>query len=300
MKISPKAIAVYLATAAALLILPAAHAEKIKKKIPKNPREWVETGQNDYAYKWMRYLMFVPKDYGKTEKKYPLILFLHGAGQKGDVVNDLTYVGLTAQLTGRKKASFPFIVISPQLPGPRGFDIPHSLDRGTWYYNEFYEVVNKLLDFLIERYAVDESRIYCVGASMGGYGTWKMAVKYPDRFAAIAPLCGEGDPNEVCAVKHIPTWVFHCEGDEIMPVKGSDEMVEALKACGGNVKYTRPEGGDHQKCWGNQFDDLYKWLLTNTKSGAASSAAPSYSPTNYDNAPAGESEEADAEPGEEE
>ncbi|MBD3392596.1 MAG: prolyl oligopeptidase family serine peptidase [Chitinivibrionales bacterium] len=271
---------------AALIIIVAVQlstAEKIRDEIPDNPRKWVETGQSKHQFTWVKYLLFIPKDYGDTEKEYPCILHLHGAGQKGDNVNALRAVGLPAQLAGKKRPDFPFIVISPQLPGPRGFQIPYALDRGLWYYDEFLEQVDRLIDHVVENYAVDESRIYCVGASMGGYGTWKMAVKYPDRFAAIAPLCGEGNPDEVCQVKHIPTWVYHCEGDEVMPVKGSDEMVEALKACGGKVEYVRPDGGDHMKCWSNQFEDLYPWLLTHQKS-AAPSAAPSYEPS-YEPAP---------------
>ncbi len=258
------------AVACALLVVHNASAEKIRKKIPQEPREWVEPYQNMYAFTWIKYLMYIPKDYSEGNKKYPLILYLHGAGQKGYSPSNLAYVALNAQLAGRKRGSFPFIVVSPQLPGPAGFEIPYSLDRGKWFYKEFFEELDKLLDHVIENYAVDEDRIYCVGASMGGYGTWKMAAMYPDRFAAIAPLCGEGDPDEVCKVKNIPTWVYHCAEDEVMPVKGSDVMVEALKACGGNVEFVRPAGGDHEKCWSNNFDDLYEWLLKHSKTAAPS------------------------------
>jgi len=251
-----------------------ASAEKIRNKIPKNPREWVEPGQNLHVFTWVNYLLFIPKDYGKSEKKYPLILNFHGAGQKGNDPNALRSVGLNAQLAGKKRNKFPFIVVSPQLPGPKGFSIPSSLDRGLWYYDEFFEQIDKLLDHLVQRYAIDETRIYCVGASMGGFGAWKMAAKYPTRFAAVAPLCGEGDASSVCAVKDVPVWVFHCEEDEIMPVKGSDEMVEALKACGGKVEYVRQKGGDHMACWSNTFDDLWPWLLTHQKVKEESPTSP--------------------------
>jgi predicted peptidase len=253
------------AVGALLIAFFPANADKIRDKIPANIREMVEPYQNEYTYLWLNYLMYIPPDYVKTTKKYPLILYFHGAGQKGAVVSDLTFCCLNKQLEGEKKKNFPFIVVSPQLPGPRGFSVPHSLDRGTWYYRDYLEVVNKLLSHLVEAYAVDESRIYCVGASMGGAGTWKMASMFPERFAAIAPLCGEGNPADACKVKDIPIWVFHCEDDEIMPVKGSDEMVEALKACGGKVEYKREKGGDHEECWSNDFDDLYKWLLKHKK-----------------------------------
>jgi predicted peptidase len=266
MKIYSKVIAVSLLSVMyCLLSVRSASAEKIRDEVPENPRKWVELFQNAYSFTWLRYLMYIPKDYGDTDKKYPLILYFHGAGQKGYQPNDLRIVALNAQLAGKKKDKFPFIVVSPQLPGPRGFEIPYSLDRGKWYYDDFFMEVDKLLNHLIKFYAVDESRIYCVGASMGGYGVWKMAAMYPGRFAAIAPLCGDGDPGEACKVKGLPAWVFHCEEDEIMPVKGSDKMVEALKQCGGKVEYVREKGGDHERCWSNQFDDLYRWLLTHSK-----------------------------------
>lgn len=228
-------------------------------------QSFVATGQHAYNFEWLKYLMYVPTDYVKSKMSYPLILYFHGAGQKGEDAELLRVCALNKQLDENKHDKFPFIVVSPQLPGKPGFEMPYSMDRGTWYYEEFFETVNKLLDHLISRYAIDESRIYCVGASMGGFGTWRMAALYPQRFAAIAPLCGEGDPKDVCKVKDIPVWVFHCEGDEIMPVKGSDVMVEALKGCGGKVEYVRPKGGDHMACWSNQFDDLYKWLLQHHK-----------------------------------
>ncbi len=240
-------------------------ADKIREKVPENSRGFVETQQNAYMYNWLRYLMYVPKEYANSAKDYPLILYFHGAGQKGTDATDLTYCCLNKQLEGDKRGDFPFIVVSPQLPGPKGFSIPYSLDRGKWYNTDFLKYCNKLLDHIIERYAVDSNRIYCVGASMGGYATWKMSIMYPDRFAAIAPLCGEGDPDNVCAIKDVPVWVYHCEEDEVMPVGNSDKMVKALKDCGGDVTYVRPDGGDHHQCWSNRFNQLYDWLLTHEK-----------------------------------
>ena len=228
-------------------------------------RTFVAVYQHAYNFEWLKYLMYVPADYLKSGKSYPLIVYFHGAEQKGDDPDLLRVCALNKQLDENKKEKFPFIVISPQLPGKPGFEMPYSMDRGTWYSGKFLSEVNDLLDHIIARYAVDTNRIYCAGASMGGFATWEMAIRYPHRFAAIAPCCGEGDPSQVCAIKDVPVWVFHAEADEIMPVKGSDDMISALKACGGKVEFVRPAGGDHEKCWSNQFDELYKWLLTHNK-----------------------------------
>ena len=84
---------------------------------------------------------------------------------------------------------------------------------------------------------------------------------YPDRFAAAAPCAGEGHPGDAPLLKDLPLWVFHAEGDEIMPVSASDAMVDAVRAAGGEVTYIRPEGGNHQSAWANEFPDLYDWFL---------------------------------------
>ncbi|MDD5675610.1 MAG: dienelactone hydrolase family protein [Chitinivibrionales bacterium] len=234
-------------------------AEKYNNQLDK--RSFVAAYQNAYSFEWLKYLMYVPKDYAQSKKSYPLILFFHGAGQKGEDAALLRACSLPKQLEENKKESFPFIVVAPQLTGKVGFEMPYSLDRGTWYPTKFLKEVNDLLDHLIERYAIDTARIYCVGASMGAGAVWKMAALYPTRFAAIAPLCGEGNQEDACKVKNIPIYVYHCQKDEIMPVAGSDAMVAAVKKCGGRVEFVRPEGGNHEQCWSNQFDDLYKWLL---------------------------------------
>src|SRR5688572_30823837 len=148
------------------------------------------------------YLLFLPEAYGKDPaKKWPTILFLHGAGERGSDVN-LVKVHGPPKIVEQKK-DFPFIVISPQCPSGEWWD-PQTLIA--------------LLDEVSADHAVDPDRVYLTGLSMGGYGTWETAIRYPDRFAAIAPICGGGNKHRVRGIKHVPTWVFHGDKDGAVPV----------------------------------------------------------------------------------
>lgn len=195
------------------------------------------------------YLLFLPRDYFKGDKRWPVMMFLHGMGQRGNDPNQVKLFG--PPMLAEKDPDFPFIVVSPQCPD-----------------NEFWEpeMVIALLDQIEKTYRTDPERVYLTGLSMGGFGTWRTAVCYPDRFAAIAPVCGGGDPKKVKRIKHLPTWTFHGDKDQIVSIKCSQEMVDALKACGGDVKFTVYPGVDHGS-WVPAYNDpeLYKWLLAHKR-----------------------------------
>jgi predicted peptidase len=192
-----------------------------------------------------RYLVFLPSGEGEVEKRWPLILFLHGAGERGDSL-DLVAVHGPPRLV-RDREDFPFIVVSPQLPR-----------RQKWSP----ERLAAFLDGVVARYPVDMDRIYLTGLSMGGDGTWAVAAEYPERFAAIVPISGAGDPRSVCALKDLPVWAFHGASDAVIPARRSRRMVEALQACGGNVRLTVYPDVAHD-AWTRTYDDpaLYAWLL---------------------------------------
>jgi predicted esterase len=197
-----------------------------------------------------RYLTYVPPDYEKDpNRKWPLLVFLHGSGERGDDLERVKVHGppkLVAQ--GR---TLPFIVISPQCPNGRWW-LPAEL---------LY-----MIDQVSAKYRVDQDRVYLTGLSMGGFGTWTTAMEAPERFAAIAPICGGGDVRDVERLKGIPTWVFHGGKDPVVPLARSDEMVKALKAKGGTVGLTvYPDAGHDSWTATYENEAFYQWLLANRR-----------------------------------
>ena len=192
----------------------------------------------------LKYLLYLPKDYD-TKESWPLMLFLHGAGERGDDLDRVKLHGPPKLIA--KGKDFPFVVASPQCPG-----------------NHWWEPValTGLLDEIVEKYKIDKDRIYVTGLSMGGFGTWSLAAQSPERFAAIVPICGGGEPVKAKLLPSLPTWVFHGAKDPIVPIARSEAMVEALKKAGGNVKFTIYPNAGHD-AWTETYDNpkLYEWLL---------------------------------------
>ncbi len=197
------------------------------------------------------YLLYLPKDYGKTQDKWPLMIFLHGAGERGSDLNKVKVHG-PPKLVERGK-DLPFIIVSPQCP------------PGHWWPTKV-ETVMALIDEIVEKYNVDESRIYLTGLSMGGYGTWAIACAHPERFAAIVPICGGGQPYLASRLQDVPVWAFHGEKDPVVPVRESQRMVAVVNAAGGNARLTVYPDAQHDS-WTQTYDnpDLYTWLLSHTK-----------------------------------
>jgi predicted peptidase len=201
----------------------------------------------------LNYLRYLPPDYGQQPgKKWPLILFLHGAGERGDDLKLLKRHGLP-KIAGRKK--LPFIILSPQCPEPL-------------WWSDFLPQLNALLDENVETLDVDTSRIYLTGISMGGFGTWHLATEYPNRFAAIAPICGGGPwmygfPEKASEILHLPVWAFHGAKDNVVPIECSEQMVNYLRGCGGNVNYTIYPDAAHDS-WTPTYNNpqLYEWFLS--------------------------------------
>jgi len=198
----------------------------------------------------INYLMFLPKDYANTGKPSPMIVFLHGSGERGNDLEKVKAWGPPAIV--EKNPNFPFIVLSPQCPD------------GQWW-NIF--LLKGMIDDVLAKYNVDKSRVYLTGLSMGGFGAWELAMTFPDYFAAVAPICGGGNPILVSKLKNTPVWVFHGKKDESVPEQQSAIMVEALKKIGANVEYTvLPEGG-HSDAWIYAYDKagLFDWFLKHQK-----------------------------------
>ena len=198
------------------------------------------------------YLLFLPQGYGRDlEKMWPLILFLHGAGERGDRLELVKKHGPPNLV--EQQADFPFIVVSPQCPA--GLWWPEKLDD-----------LGALLDEVEARYAVDSRRIYLTGLSMGGYGTWSLAQDQPERFAAIVPICGGGSRALARRLKDLPVWVFHGAKDKTVPLEESEKMVAAIKRAGGSPRLTIYPDAGHDS-WTETYDnpELYEWLLSNVR-----------------------------------
>ena len=231
------------------------------KKMKTTSDSVLPPGQHPQAFKKTitktlscKYLLFLPDGYGEKEQSWPMMLFLHGAGERGDDLKKVKKHG-PPKIVERRK-DFPFIVVSPQCP------------QDDWW-TEKVEVLINLLDDIVARYDVDTERIYLTGLSMGGYGTWTLAAKYPQRFAAIVPICGGGKRFLAWQLKDVPVWAFHGAKDRVVPLKESQEMVNAIKARGGNAKLTvYPEAGHDSWTETYNNEQLYDWLLKHRKGKA--------------------------------
>jgi len=215
--------------------------------------------------KTIRYLLYLPKEYAVKEAKWPLMLFLHGRGESDGPLSIVKKWG-PPRLVERGE-NFPFVLISPQCPPS-----PES-----WPQPGQQALLVALLDHITKGFKIDSERIYLTGLSMGGYGSWRLAAEYPDRFAAVVPICGGGSPQDASKLKSLPIWVWHGTLDPAVPLQRSIDMVEAIKSAGGtNIHFTKLEGIGHNS-WEAAYasPDLYQWLAKQTASKNSSHAGPS-------------------------
>jgi predicted peptidase len=203
----------------------------------------------------VRYLLYLPPLYAESDERWPLMLFLHGAGERGADLEKVKIHG-PPKLIAAEGKDFPFVIVSPQCP-----------EDGWWSDEVQIETLDALLDHIVDRYRIDQHRIYVTGLSMGGFGVWRMAARYPDRFAAIAPICGGGDPKDAASIRHLPVWAFHGAEDKVVAVERSQEMVDALEKAGGDVTFTVYPQAGHDS-WTQTYDDpeLYEWFLKHRRS----------------------------------
>ncbi len=195
----------------------------------------------------LSYLLYLPEGYDKEKKSWPLILYLHGKSLRGDDLEQLKSYGLAAQL--ENDLSIPFIVVSPQCPDDR------------YWMDEEQDLV-RMVDDVAARYYVDPDRIYVTGHSMGGRGTWVLAAKHPDKFAAIVPLADA--PTDAALAKQVakvPVWTFHGAKDEVVPVANMRRFVSWVKAAGGDIHYNELPEGDHFILDTYENKEIYEWLL---------------------------------------
>ena len=199
----------------------------------------------------LKYLIYLPKDY--LTKKYPLVLFLHGAGERGANLKDIEIHGLPKLVRNGKK--FPFIIIAPQCPLNLWWSDPLPVD-----------LLSKLVNDIVMKYGIHKNHVFCTGLSMGGYGTLALSIKNPKLFSAIIPICGGVDIKnffDILNLKNLPIWLFHGDKDEVIPLENSQSIYKVLKPVNKNIKLTVYKGVDHNS-WDRAYDDneLYKWMLS--------------------------------------
>lgn len=196
------------------------------------------------------YLIYLPENYNEkdTQNSWPLLLFLHGAGEIGTDIEKIKGHGLPRLIKEGKQ--FPFIVVSPQA------------NKFGWQPDILYE----LLQNIKTNYKVDNERVYLTGLSMGGAGTWDLAIKYPEEFAAIIPICGRADTSKIWRLRNMPVWCFHGDKDEIVPFADSWKMINSLKNYNPSARLTVYPGVGHDS-WTATYenDSIYRWLLSHKR-----------------------------------
>lgn len=188
-----------------------------------------------------------PKDF-EEGKKYPVIMFFHGAGGRGDNINvlkDNPYFKITDM-----HDNFPFITVAPQC------------NAETWF--DLFEKMKNLIENIYEKDFTDKKRFYAMGVSMGGYATWQIAISMPKYFAAIVPICGGGMYWDAARLKNVPVWAFHGAKDSCVFLEESQKMVDAVNYNNGYAKLTVYPENEHNS-WSDTYanPEVFAWLLKN-------------------------------------
>lgn len=201
---------------------------------------WTDTASGQAA-------VSLPEGYdADTDRRWPLLIFLHGAGERGD---DLDRVGIHGPLKERREGrDLPFVIVAPQVP-----------EGGRWTVGR----VAAAMDDAITQYRIDPDRVYVTGLSMGGYGTWEAIERMPERIAAAVPICGGGNPIGIGDARTVPVWNFHGAMDPVVPISESVRMVGRLRDAGGDVRFTVYPDAGHD-AWSETYanPEVYEWLLS--------------------------------------
>jgi len=238
------------------------------------------------------YWLYLPRGYNdSSEEKLPVIMFLHGGGERGEDINKVLKHGPIKEVYNGR--DLPFIIIAPQMPSMPIDEQRPSRERRTppvktgrksmlrtvtgiedrfdslgppQGWNEIEKDLIMILDNTLKNYRADPNRMYLTGLSYGGFGTWYMAIHHPDRWAAVAPICGAGDNSQVHKIGKTPVWLFQGGRDNVVPPEISLKTADILDAAGGNVRVTVHEDLPHD-CWTRVYsgEDIYNWFLSHSR-----------------------------------
>jgi len=218
-----------------------------------------------YAERGLPYRMLAPLEVAEGER-YPLVVFLHGAGERGDDnVAQLKY--LPTWLSAPKaRAKHPCFLIAPQCPKNQKWSSAHWAEKQPRMAEQPVDemaTVIALIEHVMATQPIDPDRVYLTGLSMGGFGTWELAMRRPAMFAAVAPICGGGDATQAAKLKDVPVWAWHGDKDRAVPVTRTRELIEALRAAGGEPRYTELRGVGHDS-WTAAYtreDGVVPWMF---------------------------------------
>jgi predicted peptidase len=201
----------------------------------------------------------------QTGELYPLVLFLHGAGERGNNPADVL-AHFPVLMGGPYRQVYPSFVLSPQCRDEKFWARIHWRDPAGRMADEpgsMMKMVMAILDHSLATLPIDPNRVYLTGLSMGGFGCWELATRRPTTFAAVAPICGGGDPDRVAILKNVPIWAFHGADDNVVDVIHSRRLIDALRKIGANPRYTEyPHAGHHS--WVPAYDrasGLLDWMF---------------------------------------
>jgi len=225
------------------------------------PNTGFATKQFTFAGETRNYTVFIPHSYN-PQSRYPVIVFLHGVLESGSDGKKCVTVGIGPAVSERAK-TFPFIVVFPQ-------------SGGDWKGEEKVRLCLATLDQILKDYpAADPGRVILTGLSNGGDGTWSIGAAHPERFAALVPMCAEGDYDDVPKLTSIPIWCFHNSVDPFRSSGNARGMCDRIKAAGGNVKYTQYGGFGHD-CWTRTYEEgeVFQWMLAQHRGSGKAAGAP--------------------------
>lgn len=220
----------------------------------------------------LNYRMLKPADYDSS-KSYPLVLFLHGAGERGsDNYSQLKW-GVSHFAEPKMRKKYPAFVVAPQVPEGEYWSTLESVRDTTSFSVPMLEkpaepmrLTIELLKQLQKRFSIDSNRLYVTGISMGGFGTFDLIERHPNMFAAAVPICGGGDATRAFFLKDMPIWVFHGAEDEVVLPEYSRNIINAIRVAGGSPGYTEYPDEDHIGAWVQAYSNphLYEWMFSKT------------------------------------